>query len=89
MVLDNEGQHESRWSAIMSISAKIGCAPQMLNEWVKKAEADRGERAGVMTECFSQLLNATLFPGRGSGLFLMQVRATVALLHRFSFVAHG
>ena len=31
----------------MSISAKIGCAPQTLNEWVKKAEVDRGKRAGI------------------------------------------
>jgi transposase len=30
----------SRWQAIMSIAAKIGCAPQTLNEWVKKAEVD-------------------------------------------------
>ena len=29
---------------------KIGCAPQTLNEWVKKAEVDRGERAGITTE---------------------------------------
>jgi transposase-like protein len=32
MVLDGGGQHESRWSAILSISAKIGCAPQTLND---------------------------------------------------------
>lgn len=37
LVLDNPGQHESRWSAILSISLKIGCAPQTLNEWVRKA----------------------------------------------------
>lgn len=28
MVLNGEGQHERRWVAIVSISAKIGCAPQ-------------------------------------------------------------
>lgn len=50
LVLDNQGQHESRWSAILSISSKIGCAPQTLNEWVKKAEVDRGERTGLTTE---------------------------------------
>ena len=50
LVLDNAGQHESRWSAILSISSKIGCAPQTLNEWVKKAEVDCGDRAGVTTE---------------------------------------
>ena len=50
LILDNQGRHESRWSAILSISSKIGCAPQTLNEWVKKAEVDRGERTGVTTE---------------------------------------
>jgi len=49
MVLDNQGQHESRWSAILSISSKIGCAPQTLNEWVKKVEVDTGQRGGVTT----------------------------------------
>jgi transposase len=50
LVLDNQGQHGSRWSAILSISSKIGCAPQTLNEWVKKAEVDRGDRTGITTE---------------------------------------
>jgi len=27
MVLDNQGQYNSRWSAILSNSSKIGCAP--------------------------------------------------------------
>ncbi len=47
MVLDNAGQHESRWHAIVSISAKIGCSTNTLNDWVKKAEVDRGDRARV------------------------------------------
>ena len=55
MVLDHAGQHESRWSAILSISSKIGCAPQSLNEWVKKAEVDRGDRTGVTTEMAEKL----------------------------------
>ncbi len=50
MVLDNAGHHESRWSAILSISSKIGCAPQTLNEWVKKAEVDSGRRAGIPSD---------------------------------------
>ncbi len=49
LVFDNEGQHTSRWQAVMSISAKIGCTPQTLNDWVKKAEVDSGKRAGVPT----------------------------------------
>ena len=55
MVLDHEGQHESRWAAILSISSKIGCAPQTLNEWVKKAEVDGGRRAGMPPEIAERL----------------------------------
>ena len=55
LVLDNQGQHESRWSAILSISSKIGCAPQTLNEWVKKAEVDRGDRTGITTEMVEKM----------------------------------
>lgn len=50
MVLDNEHQHVSRWAAILSISSKVGCAAQTLNEWVKKVEVDGGRRAGVPSE---------------------------------------
>src|SRR4249920_230867 len=28
LVLDQEAEHRSRWTAIMSIAAKIGCTPQ-------------------------------------------------------------
>ena len=47
LVLDQEAEHRSRWTAIMSIAAKIGCTPQTLLDWVKKAEVDSGKRAGV------------------------------------------
>ena len=55
MVLDHEGEHPSRWAAVMSIAAKIGCTPQTLNEWVKKAEVDSGQRAGVPTDMAEKL----------------------------------
>ena len=31
LVLDQEAEHRSRWTAIMSIAAKIGCTPLGLN----------------------------------------------------------
>ena len=34
----------------MSIAAKIGCTPQTLNDWVKKAEVDSGRRAGIPSD---------------------------------------
>ena len=39
----------------MSIATKIGCTAQTLHEWVKKAEVDAGERAGVSTETAERL----------------------------------
>ena len=50
MVLDHEGDHPSRWAAIVSVAGKIGCVPQTLFEWVKKTEADSGKRAGVTSD---------------------------------------
>jgi transposase len=47
MAQGNQDWHGSRRQAVMSISAKIGCAPQTLNEWVKRAELDSGKRAGI------------------------------------------
>ena len=55
MVLDHAGEHPSRWAAIVSISEKIGCVPQTLHEWVKKAEVDNGRRAGVPTDAAEKL----------------------------------
>jgi transposase-like protein len=50
MVLENEGDYSSRWAAITSISAKIGCVPQTLSSWIKRKEVDSGSRAGVPTD---------------------------------------
>jgi len=50
LVLDHEDEHTSRWAAVTSIAAKIGCTSQTLHEWVKKAERDSGVRAGVPSD---------------------------------------
>ena len=50
MVVDHERDHASRWAAVVSIAQKIGCVPQTLHEWVKKAEVDSGKRAGVPSD---------------------------------------
>ncbi|MFU7529686.1 IS3 family transposase [Qipengyuania sp. ASV99] len=55
MILDHEGDYPSRWSAVVSVADKIGCAPQTLHEWVKKAEVDSGKRAGVPSDTADKL----------------------------------
>jgi transposase len=38
MVLEHEGEHPSRWAAMVSIAGKIGCSPHTLREWLQKAD---------------------------------------------------
>ena len=49
MVQEHRGEYPSLWAAIESIAPKIGCVPQTLNDWVKKAEVDSGQRPGTTT----------------------------------------
>ncbi len=49
MVLEHQGEHSSQWAAITSISGKIGCKPETLRLWVRRAERDRGLRPGPTT----------------------------------------
>jgi transposase len=50
MVVQHEVEHPSRWAAVSSIAAKIGCSPATLHEWVKKIEVDSGNRAELPSD---------------------------------------
>jgi transposase len=52
---DHEKEHWSRWVAVSSLAAKIGCMAQTLNEWVKKTEVDSGARAGLPSDVAERL----------------------------------
>ena len=49
LVQEHRGEYPSLWAAIESIAPKIGCVPQILLEWVKRAEVDAGKRPGTTT----------------------------------------
>ena len=49
MVHEHRGEYPSLWAAVESIAPKIGCAPQTLLDWVKRAEVDAEMRPGTTT----------------------------------------
>jgi transposase len=49
MIQEHRGEYPSLWAAVESIAPKIGCVPQTLLEWVKRAEIDAGTRPGTTT----------------------------------------
>jgi transposase len=50
MVIDHESEYGSRWTAVKSIAAKIGCSPECLRRWIQQAETDQGKRPGLTTD---------------------------------------
>ncbi|QJD67641.1 IS3 family transposase [Xanthomonas campestris pv. badrii] len=49
MVLEHQGEYASQWSAIVSVSAKVGCTAETLRGWIRQYERDGGKREGVTT----------------------------------------
>lgn len=49
LVLENAGGHESRWAAIKSVAAKLGCSAEALRNWIRQVERDAGQRPGLTT----------------------------------------
>jgi transposase len=49
LVLEQQSEHGSQWGAIGSIATKMGCTAETLRKWVRQAERDHGQRAGLTT----------------------------------------
>ena len=49
MVQEHRSEYTSGWQATQSIAGKFGMHPVTLHEWVKRAEIDAGQRAGLTT----------------------------------------
>ena len=55
LVLTSEHEHKSRWAAIKSVAAKIGCTPETLRTWVNKMEVDSGVKPGITSTAADRL----------------------------------
>ena len=55
LVFEHQGEHASQWAAIASIASKIGCTPETLRKWVRRAERDQGLRSGMTSSDREQL----------------------------------
>src|SRR5512144_3135774 len=50
LVLEHRNEYESRWAAIVSIGAKIGCTAETLRKWVHKAEREQRQGHALSTD---------------------------------------
>ena len=50
MVLEHAHEHPSQWATIRSVAEKLGCTTEALRRWVRQAERNAGQRAGLTTD---------------------------------------
>jgi transposase len=50
LVQEHTAEHDSRGSALPPIAQKAGCTTETLRRWVRQAERDAGQRAGLTTD---------------------------------------
>jgi transposase len=57
LVLEHREEHPSLWAAVKSIAPKIGCVPQTLLEWVKRAQVGAGALPGASAADLQRIKN--------------------------------
>ena len=55
LLWEHEKEYPSRWAAVKSIAAKVGCSSEALRSWVRQAERDTGKQPGPTTEDLRRL----------------------------------
>jgi len=49
LVQELQKEGHSEWSAMQSISEKLGCTPESIRRWVRQTQRDAGKRPGMTT----------------------------------------
>ena len=49
LLWEHEAEYPSRWAAVKSLAAKVGCSAEALRSWVLQAERDMGRQPGPTT----------------------------------------
>jgi transposase len=55
LVQEHKGDYDSEYAAIKAISARLGMTAETLRKWLRQAEVDAGEAAGVSSETAREL----------------------------------
>jgi len=55
LVQEHKGDYESEYAAIKSVSARLGMTAETLRKWLRQAEVDAGQTAGVTSETAREL----------------------------------
>lgn len=55
LVREHASDYESEWAAIKAVSARLGMTAETLRKWLRQAEVDAGEKAGVASETAQQV----------------------------------
>ena len=50
LVREHRDDYDSEWAAMRAIAGRLGMNPETLRKWVRQAEVDAGEAAGVSSE---------------------------------------
>ena len=55
LVSTGQAEHSTEWSTMLSVAAKLGCSPETLRRWVRKAQGREGVQGAVVPEESSRL----------------------------------
>lgn len=69
LVFEQQREHASQWAAIQSVAGKLGCTAETLRRWVRQAERDTGQRAGVTTSERDRMKAPVISRRKGAGYF--------------------